>query len=102
MVPKKLQPLPLTIIGSKGGDSIFVALTPFTVMAPHYYDLLYVFVFANFASKCKVICEWDRKSHARHITEAHHLLCTRPYTHKGEPQHRALHALLFSNSVWVL
>ena len=24
---------------------------------------------------------------------------THPYTHKGQPQHRELHALLFSNSV---
>ena len=30
--------------------------------------------------------------------EAYHLPCTRPYTHKGQPQHRELHALLFSNS----
>lgn len=27
---------------------------------------------------------------------------THPYTHKGQPQHLELHALLFSNSVWIL
>ena len=27
---------------------------------------------------------------------------THPYTHRGQPQHRELHPLLFSNSVWVL
>ena len=27
---------------------------------------------------------------------------TYPYIHKGQPQDRELHALLFANSVWVL
>ena len=34
-------------------------------------------------------------SHAKCITFA-------KLTHKGQPQHREFHALLFSNSVWVL
>ena len=27
---------------------------------------------------------------------------THPYTHRGQPQHRELYPLFFSNSVWVL
>ena len=50
---------------------------------------------STFAQKCKVIYERYPKSHARCITFA-------VLTHKGQPQHRELRALLFSNSVWAV
>ena len=42
-----------------------------------------------------MIYERDPKSHARYITFA-------VLTHKGQPQNRELHALLFSNTVWAI
>ena len=62
--------------------------------------MVLVLVFTALAPKCKVIRERDTKSLARRTP----FFSTHPYreTHKGQPQHRELHALLFSNSVWVL
>ena len=56
-------------------------------------------VFTAFAPKCKVIRKRASKSRAWHIpfsVPTHTQTLT-----KGQPRHRELHALIFSNSVWV-
>ena len=37
------------------------------ILMPRLYSGFYLFCFTAFAPKCKVIREWDTKSHARHI-----------------------------------
>ena len=60
---------------------------------------MFCFVFATFATKCKVICEQDTKSHARHITFSVPPIHSHSYT---KDSHSTRITLLFLNSVWVL
>ena len=69
---------------------------PIVGVVVHFRPLIgYNYFSSTSAQKCKVIYERDPKSHVRYITFA-------VPTHKGQPQHRELYVLLFSNSVWAL